>query len=155
MHHEYCLTHCLSSPTDSTLTLKNLSKLRELVFPSPFLRPEEDSLTSTITSTNIQKIVPKPFSQQDLGERFQSSLYTELNGLVDRLRASGYKRTLKLEFRHTPSFAETVSGAGPDGFLPKFREKGRGGRLLYCSNWSLGNDLNSEDLKGRKRLGLP
>ena len=106
--------------------------------------------------------MPKPFSKQDLGERSQSSLYTELNGLVDRLRASGYKRTLKLEFRHTPSFAEMVSGAGPDGFFPKFREKGWvivsesiSVRLLYCFNWSLGNDLNSEDLKGRKRFGLP
>ena len=97
----------------------------------------------------------KPFSKQDLGERFHSTLDAELNGLVDRLRASGYKRTLELEFRHSHYFAETVSDAGPDGFLPKFREKGRvtvlettGERILYCSDELFGRSLDLEDSKG-------
>ena len=65
----------------------------------------------------------------------------ELSGLVDRLRTSGYQHTLDLALRHDTSFAETVSNAGPDGFLPKFREKGRvtvvdttNEKVLYCSD---------------------
>ena len=148
--HEYRLTHCLDPPAGSTLTLKNPSELRELVFDMSLQRLEEVSLISTITSTSIRKIVFSPSLSRDLREQFWSSLDTELSSLVDRLRRSGYKHTLELEVRHQSDFAEKVPDAGPDAFLPKFREKGRvtisevgSGRILYCSDGLLRSGLDS------------
>ena len=89
-----------------------------------------------------------------MGDQFWSSLDTELNRHVDRLRKSGRKHVLELEFQHN-DFAKTVSDAGPNGFLPKFREKGRvtvsetvSGRILYRSDALLGSVLDSEGSKG-------
>jgi hypothetical protein len=125
------------------------------VFTVSFLLPEELLLVSTITSTNIQKIVFDPFRTRDFGDQFWSSLDTELNGLVDRLRASGYQHVLEMEFPRDLGFAKKNLGAGLDEFLPKFREKGRviisqpgSGRILYCSDGLLGTVLGSEGSKG-------
>ena len=119
------------------------------------LSPEEVALISSVTSTNIQKIVIRPFLQRGLRVEFWSTLDAELNGLVDRLRASGYRYTLELVLQHDRYFARMVSAAGPDGFLQKFREKGRvtisesrSGRILYCSDGLLGGDLGLEDSTG-------
>ena len=119
------------------------------------LLPQEVSVLSTITSTNIRKIVFHPFLKADLRDQFWSSLDTELSGLVDRLRASGYQHILDLEFQRDLGFAEMVLGAGLDRFLPKFREKGRvtisqsgSGRIFYCSDGPIGSGLDSEDFKG-------
>ena len=141
----------LTSPADSIRTLEGLSELRQLTFFDSSLLPEEVSLISTITSTNIQKIVFEPFSMLNFGERFQPSLDTELSGLIDRLRASGYKHTLELEFRLTRNFGKNVLDVRPDWFFPKFTEKGRvivsetsSGRT-YCSDASIRSDLYSGD----------
>ena len=64
----------------------------------------------------------------------------ELCGLVDRLRATGYRHTLEVELRHT----EVGSDVGKHDFtkfLPKFRERGfvtvidavHGDRVLHSS----------------------
>jgi hypothetical protein len=44
-------------------------------------------------------------------------------GLADRLRVSGCKHTLEVEFR--AQFADLDEEVDYDGFLPKFKEKGR------------------------------
>ena len=139
--YEHYPTQCLGSPVFSIPTLGNLSELRELTCSSSFLVSEEVSLISTITTTNIRKIVFDLLLPGHLEDRFWSSLDTELSILVDRLRESGYEHVLELEFRDRPGFAQEASNAGPDWFFPKFREKGRvnvmeraSGRTLYCSD---------------------
>ena len=77
---------------------------------------------------------------QRAGDRWTSIIEKQLCGLVDRLRATGYRRTLKVELR--------VMGVGGDQgeydfteFLHRFREKGdvviidaaHGDRILHCS----------------------
>ena len=115
---------------------------------------QEVSVISTITSTNIREIVFSPLLVRELEDQFWSSLDTGLSSLVDRLRASGHQHVLNVEFRRDLSFAEMVLGAGPDGFLPKFREKGRVIILeaewedTICSDGSTGSDLDSEDSEG-------
>ena len=116
--------------------------------------PQQVSLIPTITSTDIQKIVFSPFSVRDGEGQFWSSLDTGLSSLVDRLRASGHHHVLDVDFRRDVNFAKRVLGAGPDGFLPKFRERGRvtiletpSERVLYCSDASIGSSLGFGDVK--------
>ena len=59
-----------------------------------------------------------------------------------------------MEFRGDLGFAKEASDMGPDGFLPRFSEKGRvtiskavGGEVLYCSDRLLGNGLVSEGFR--------
>ena len=92
---------------------------------------------------NMQKIVlVLYFKGHGWNPRYWShALDTALSDLVDRLRASGYRHTLKLEFQLEPGFAEAHQKAGPDVFFPHFREKGWvtlsepiNGRIFYCSD---------------------
>ena len=69
-----------------------------------------------------------------------SSLDIALPNLVDRLRASGYKHSLELEFQLEPEFAEIDPKDDLDAIFPCFREKGRvtllektSRRIIYCS----------------------
>ena len=69
------------------------------------------------------------------------SLDPVLSGLVDRLHASGYGHTLKLEFQLESEFAKIDPEAYIDAFFPCFREKGRvtvlektSRRIIYCSD---------------------
>ena len=124
-------------------TLENLPELRKLVFTLSFLYSDEVSLISTITSTNIQKILFAMCSPRNLEGRIWLTLDAGLSSLVDRLRESGYRHTLELEFQITLDLAGRLSDACPDTFLPKFSEKGRvivsettTERVLYCSDGS-------------------
>jgi hypothetical protein len=95
----------------------------------------------------------------DLGDQFWSSLDAELNRLVDRLRASGHQHTLDLEFRSGRRFAEELL-AGLDGFLPKFKEKGR---VIISETSALTGDVLGHtevawvglDSEGRKLSAAP
>ena len=67
---------------------------------------------------NIQKII---FERWPWEHEQRISLDIALSHLVDRLRASGYERTLEMEFRPEP---EVYLYINPDEFFPRFREKG-------------------------------
>ena len=89
-------------------------------------------------------------------------LDTTLSSLVDHLRVSGYQHVLDLELRSCLYFAKIVSEAGPDGFLPRFREKGRViiseiemGKILYCSDGSLESVLDLQDSKSETARMVP
>ena len=88
---------------------------------------EERTLISSITSTNFQKLIFD--SKYFIGDSQSSDpcwrrLDDTLCELVDRLRKSGYKHTLEVEFQ-----AEIVEldedECLEDEFLSKFRERGR------------------------------
>lgn len=102
-------------------------------------------LLSSITSTDLQRII-FPVKQMESWDVFARRMEEwvlideQLCGLVDRLRAMGYRHTLEAELRLV-----AVEG-GPGGydfagFLSKFREKGmvtvvnavRGDRVLHSS----------------------
>lgn len=114
-------------------TLGHCLELRELVLISFFPTPREISLITSITSTNIQKIVFAPYIPWDKWEyRRWLSLdaapvtVNTLCGLVDQLRASGYyDHTLELEFRPKLKVTNVDSDVDPDVLFPNFREKGR------------------------------
>ena len=137
--HEHYPTQRLGSPVFFIPTLVNLPQLRELIFPSSLFLPREVSLISTITSTNLRKIVFDLLRNPK--DQLWLSLDTKLSILVDRLRKSGYEHILELEFRVCLEFAQEISNVGPDRFFRKFREKGRvnvleraSGRTLYFSD---------------------
>ena len=143
-------------------TLKNLSGLRELVFTPSSLLSREASLISTITSKNSRKILFTVFDPRNLRRQLWLPLDTTLSSLVDHLRVSGYQHVLDLELRSCLYVAKTVSEAGPDGFLPRFREKGRViiseiemGKILYCSDGSLESVLDLQDSKSETARMVP
>ena len=103
------------------------------------LFPEEITLISTIASTNIRRILFATCTPREPGHHFWSSLDTELSNLVDRLRASGYKHVLELEFQLESEFAEIDPKDALGAIFPCFREKGRvtilgkaSRRIIYC-----------------------
>ena len=106
-------------PAPDPPTLKDCSELRELVFQSLLPTSSDVSFILSITSLNIQKIIFERWPREH-EERF--SLDIALSDLVDRLRASGYERTLEVEFRPEP---EIYLNVNPDEIFPRFREKGR------------------------------
>jgi hypothetical protein len=120
------------------------------------LSPGEISLISTITSTNIRRILFATCIPHYPGHDFWSSLDTQLSSLVDRLRGSGFQHVLDVEFRRDLGPADAmVAEASPLTLLPKFSEKGRvtisqsgSRRILYRSDGSLGGGLDSEDFEG-------
>ena len=92
--------------------------------------PAHQSILSSITSTELQKIVfPVRYTYYHDQEFFAKEMKSwglideELCGLVDRLRTAGYRHTLEAELR----FAEDRGDLREYDFtevLPKFREKG-------------------------------
>ena len=103
---------------------------------------KEPDLIASITSMNIQKIVfVLSGSDGEWSYPRWSSLDLALPNLVDRLRTSGYKHVLELEFQFESEFAEIVPKDDLDAIFPCFREKGRvtilektNRRIIYCSD---------------------
>lgn len=101
-----------------------------------------ESLITSITSTKLQRIV---FSARGLAERLAGSdlagscnvIDNCLCQLVDRLRKSGFNRTLGVEFQAWGP-AEWELGSDFKRLLPKFGEKGRV-RIAQISPWKAGN----------------
>lgn len=95
------------------------------------MQPEEEerTLISSITSTNLRKLVlgirSMRFGREDFPSfnSYFASLDDTLCGLINRLQMSGYKHTLEVEFR-TP-IVELDEEVRHEKFLPKFKEKGR------------------------------
>lgn len=92
------------------------------------VRPQEgeQTLISSITSTNFQRLIlvaHPSISNSDLDNAYWRPFDNTLCGLVDRLQSSGYKHTLEVELR-----ADIVNIRGEvthEKFLPKFKKKGR------------------------------
>lgn len=113
----------------SPLDLSGCPGLQRLQFFIVF-DERERAVISSITSTSIRAIVFTPYLAHaafrkilENPEPFIPPLDNILSTLVDRLRASGYKHTLVLEFR----LIDLIPGYTLDlkKSLPKFREKGR------------------------------
>ena len=130
---------------EAAVTVNNFRRLRELelrvLWPSSF----HDALLSSITSTELQKIIfPSKYTHTwaKFPQRMSPlALIDEcLCGLVDQLCATGYHHTLEAELRLM------MIGGDPGQydftiFLPAFREKGvatiidagHGDRVLHSS----------------------
>ncbi|KAF9647254.1 hypothetical protein BDM02DRAFT_3117393 [Thelephora ganbajun] len=107
---------------ESTLSLSRCLELRQLEIGSGLPHEEERAFISSITSTNLRKLVfsrPQPnFMEDPCWTPFDDTIC----GLVDRLQASGYKYTLELELQ--ADSVELGEEAHHKDFLPKFKEKG-------------------------------
>lgn len=80
------------------------------------------SLITSITSTNLQKLVLMTFQlSQLLLEPYWTDFDDKMCGFVDKLRTLGHTHTLELEFLMT---RVDVDKKLHPKFLPKFREKG-------------------------------
>ena len=118
-------------------TLSHCRELRELELYTARPTQVVESLITSITSTNLQKIVfsaqalPKWLADSDVA-RSRNVIDDSLCQLVDRLRRSGYERTLEVEFQ-TWELAEWEARSDFE-LLPKFREKGRVG-ITRTSVW--------------------
>ena len=137
----YCeryLIQNLGTPALSGFILKSCSGLRELAFAIYPMgsRSTELHLLESITSTNMRKITLMPHVGEDgWHPSHWSSLDMVLSNLVDRLRASGYKHTLELEFRLGPKSAGLYPIIGLNTTLPRFRERGRVTVLDSTLSW--------------------
>ena len=126
------------------MTIPNFRQLQELELVVTWSSVSHQVLPS-ITSTELRKIIFPVrymkdwniFARQPEGRAFVDE---QLCGVVDRLRAMGYRHTLEAELRLTDI------GGDPGKydftiFLPEFREKGivtiidaaHGDRLLHSS----------------------
>ena len=129
--------------TDSFPVISNCRGLCELEISLPSLPQDEVSLFSSITSTNLQRIVlPTRYGFERMGDPVFAPYYRSIDDclcqLVGRLRRSGYKRRLEVVFRikDVPDDEQVF-----EEFLPRFREQGRvkimqelGGRIVYSSD---------------------
>jgi hypothetical protein len=89
-------------------------------------QPETNTLISSITSRRFRKVIftPSPIITLGdlLGNRFLGAFEDVICGLADRLRASGSRHTLEVEFWvASVDYAEEEYG----WILPKFQERGR------------------------------
>ena len=106
--------------------LSHCRELRELELHVKLPTQAIGSLITSITSTNLQKIL---FSTQGLAETSAASetarlckvIDDYLCQLVDRLWGSGYECTLEVEFQAW----RPPGGSSLEQILPKFRERGR------------------------------
>lgn len=125
----------------------NFGRLQELDLVVNWPGFIHEVLLSSITSVELRKII---FRAEYMYERAAFAwrmkewvvIDKQLCGLVDRLRAMGYCRTLEAELR----LVKTEEDPGTyrfTKFLPKFREKGvatitygvHGDRLLHSSTY--------------------
>ncbi|KAF9645588.1 hypothetical protein BDM02DRAFT_3119996 [Thelephora ganbajun] len=111
---------------ESTPSLSRYPELRQLDIATTYPQQQEWTLISSITSTNLQKLVFSRLVSQHGQNILENPCWISLDdvvcGLVDRLQASGYKHTLELEFR--TNFVGLGDGVHREDFLPKFQEKG-------------------------------
>ena len=130
------------SAIDKYPALSHCRELRELEISLPYMPGDEMTLFSSITSTNLRKIV-LPLRYEfgmplvSCFERYPQALDDCLYQLVQRLRRSGYKHRLELAFQTIEVPDDEVF----EEFLPKFREQGRvklisevDGRVFYSSD---------------------
>jgi len=113
-----------------------------MVSPS-VLTEDQVSLITSITSTNLQKIVlSAQYGFKRKGNPAFESYYQTLDGclcqLVERLRGLGYEHRLDVVIRIS-EFPDDKRVF--EEFLPRFREQGRvklvrerNGKVVYCSD---------------------
>ena len=139
---------------DTKPDLSRCSQLRQLEIVSTYPEEQERILISSITSANLEKIIFKPFNIQSLqfflGDPCWIHFDNILYGLVDRLRRSGLKHTLEVEFQLTSAeFGEEVYHGD---FLPMFKEKGRVRMVNIFSGkvreWPCSNELECSARNG-------
>ena len=129
-----CLQQFFSAGTAPDLS--RFAELRQLEFATTYPKEEDRMFISSITSTNLQKIV---FGTHHSGPHWDTLLDDPcwvpfddvICGLVDRLRMSGFTRTLEIELLVT--FVEFGEEEFYKKFLPKFKEKGRVRIILALS----------------------
>jgi len=130
-----------------TLDLSRCPELRQLGVT--LLRPRwgEQTLISSITSKNLRKLTFTSWNsclEWDFlsRDRCWVSLDDIICGLVDRLRMSGYKHTLEVELR--AQFVDPDGEGDYDGFLQKFKEKGRGKIVEISRVAPMGKNLEEQ-----------
>jgi hypothetical protein len=111
---------------DTEADLSRCSQLRQLEIVTTYPQEQERILISSIASTNLERIILKPFNIQSLQSFLDDPCWIPfdnmLYGFVDRLRSSGLKYTLEVEFQLT--FVEFSGEVYHGDFLPMFKEKG-------------------------------
>ena len=104
---------------DIPVALSHCPELRRLELCAIIPSGAERAIISSIISTNIRTIALVSITPRTpLGNRWWQPLDDVMCELVDKLCVLGYEHTLELEFHFDPS-------TDHEGFLPKFREKGR------------------------------
>ncbi|KAF9645186.1 hypothetical protein BDM02DRAFT_3189917 [Thelephora ganbajun] len=107
-------------------SLSRCPELRQLEITTIFPQEQVRFLISSITSTNLRKLVLSqlisPHGENILENPCWAPFDDVVCGLVDRLQVSGYKHTLELEFR--TNFVELGDEVHCEDFLPKFQERG-------------------------------
>ncbi|KAF9648099.1 hypothetical protein BDM02DRAFT_2349858 [Thelephora ganbajun] len=121
---EQSLKHLTIGPSsfESTSSLSRCPELRQLWTSRAFPQEGERILISSITSTNLRKLVFPQFWPDFLKNTCWVPFDDMICRLVDRLQASGYKHILELEFR--ACFEVLGEEVHVEDFLPKFQEKG-------------------------------
>ena len=128
------------------MTIRDFRQLQELQLKVTRPSPVHDILLSSISSIELRKILfvaermndREPFAP---GMERWTLIDEQLCRLVDRLRVTGYRRTLEVELRLTDAGEFPITG-GFTKLLPAFREKGvvtitdaaYEGRMLHSSN---------------------
>ena len=131
-YHVHCsITDRTFGRSSKTLDLSLCPELQEVHICSIYPQQQDVASISSITSTNLRKIVlnflptaPWQNITWDPLVGVQWSHFDDmLCALTDRLRLSGHQHILEVEFRMEPMDLET--GVDSPEFLPRFREKGR------------------------------
>jgi len=118
------------------LTLKRCPELCRLEILKNFLGETEHTVISSITSLNLHTIAFLPDTHCYSSPHYWNPLDNIACGLVNKLRALGYKHTLELELQFES--AKFDPKLGFRGFLTEFRERGRV-RILNRSSGELFN----------------
>ena len=125
------------------MTIRDFQQLRELELDLTWSVPHK-VFFSSITSTKLRKVsfpalyihAAKILAEQNGG---WASIDEQLCGLVDRLRAAGYCRTLVAELQLMWIEDRDPGEHDFTAFLPKFREKG----VVTVVDTDNGNRLHS------------
>ena len=124
-HQNHVLTQLPHVEGGDTVTIRDFRQLRELELAVTWPGPAYQALLSSITSTELRKVIFPVWHVYDWGIFTQQSalIDKELCGLVHRLHTRGYRCTLEVELR----LAEVGGGHGWYDFIslfPEFRERG-------------------------------
>ena len=124
----YILTKSSHVQGEPAVILRDFRQPRELELLVNGPTPIHKAFLSSVTSIELRKVVfavwhTHAWGTLEVGMGIWTSIDEQLCGLVDRLRATGYRHTLEVELR--PKKPGNDPGEyDPTIFLPKFREKG-------------------------------
>jgi hypothetical protein len=117
------------------MTLSHCPELRELEFSGSDPTEDHRATVTSITSLNFRKIkISRPSIAATLRALINDTCWISfddcISALADKLRGLGNIEPLELEFQIGRLVVDPL--ADYNGFLPKFREKGRV-RIVECS----------------------